>query len=73
MKKVFTAQDVIDMGVELYEKCNFTRAQIRAWLEILVNNGCANVDIESVYDLIVGQQRGAFKLLFFLSKNILFM
>lgn len=52
--KTFTAQDIVDMGAELYDNKGFSRADIKAWLTILVDNGCANVDIESMFDLICG-------------------
>lgn len=53
MKK-FTAQDVIDMGVELYENKGFTRENIKVWLTALVDNNLAEVDIERMFDIIVG-------------------
>lgn len=54
MKIKFTAQDVIDMGVELYENKGFTRENIKKWLTVLVENGYANVNIDTMFDLIVG-------------------
>ena len=54
MKYKFTTQSVIDMGVHLYENAGFTREQILMWLTALVENGYADVNIDSMFDLIVG-------------------
>lgn len=53
MKK-FTAQDVIDMGVKLYEEKGFTRNQIYEWLCILQDNDLAEFNLQVTFDLIVG-------------------
>ena len=54
MKGTFTTQDVIDMGVELYDDKGFTRENIRIFLQCLLDNGKADFDLERVFDLIVG-------------------
>lgn len=54
MKEKFTSQSVIDMGVHLYENADFTREQIKMWLIALVENGYADVNIDTMFDLIVG-------------------
>jgi hypothetical protein len=54
MKVTFTNQQVIDMGVALYATEGVTRATIRKWLEILLENKCAEFDIETMFDIIVG-------------------
>lgn len=54
MKRKFTTQDVIDMGVELYDEKGFTRENVRTFLQCLLDNGKAEFDLERVYDLIVG-------------------
>lgn len=54
MKTKFTTQDVIDMGADLYDNKGFTRESIRLFLSALLDNGCAEFDLERVYDLIVG-------------------
>lgn len=54
MKKMFTAQDIIDMGADLYDNKGFSRADIKLWLVTLVSNGYADVDIERMFDIIVG-------------------
>ena len=54
MKK-FTGQEILDMGAELFDNCGFTRAQIRQWLTILVDNGhTEEINFEAIMDLIVG-------------------
>lgn len=50
----YTAQDILDMGSDLYENRGFTRETIRLWLQALIDNGYTDVDFEKVYDLIVG-------------------
>ena len=50
----YTAQDVIDMGSDLYDNKGFTRETIRLWLKALIDNGYADVDLEKMFDLIVG-------------------
>lgn len=57
MKTKFTAQDIIDMGAELYDNKGFSRIQIKQWLTILIDNGYVDLtdaDAERLFDLIVG-------------------
>ena len=51
MKK-FTTQEIIDMGAQLYDNSSFTRTQIIAWLNALLEAGCAEFNIRAVADLI---------------------
>ena len=50
----FTTQEVINMGAELYEEKGFSREQIKFWLNALVNSDLADIDIERMFDIIVG-------------------
>lgn len=56
MKEKFTAQDLIDMGADLYDEKGFTRENVRKFLEILRDNDKVEpgIDIDAIYDLIVG-------------------
>ena len=57
MKQKFTTQDVIDMALKLYDEEGFTRANIRTFLKVLVDNNkwdAPGDTFERVYDMIVG-------------------
>lgn len=57
MKEKFSTQDVIDMASKLYDNEGFTRANIRTFLKVLVDNGkwdAPGDTFERVYDMIVG-------------------
>ena len=52
--RMFSTQDVINMGVKLYDDEGFTRENIKMWLTILVDSGLADVNVEEMFDIIVG-------------------
>ena len=56
MKERFNAQDLIDMGADLFDNKGFDRQKIRLFLECLRDNGKTEpgIDIDTIYDLIVG-------------------
>jgi hypothetical protein len=54
MKKIFTLQDILDMGAILFDTYNFTNDNIMAWLTSLKENGRTDCDIDNVFNLIVG-------------------
>ena len=50
----FTTQEVINMGAAMYDSREYTRADIKKWLTMLLDNHYAEFDIERMFDLIVG-------------------
>lgn len=56
MKERFSAQDLIDIGVELYDNQHFGRYEVYEVLKILKNNDKVenDVNIDFVFDMIVG-------------------
>ena len=54
MKLIFTTQEVIDIGSELYDNHSFTRDDILRFLNRLLDTRRADFDLERVYDIIVG-------------------
>lgn len=55
MKK-FTAQDLIDMGADLFDNKGFSRQNTWIFLKALYDSGqtVEDIDIDRIYDLIVG-------------------
>ena len=52
---MFTVQEIINMGADLYDNYNTPKAKIKSWLEIMHDNlSKEDFDIERVFDLICG-------------------
>jgi hypothetical protein len=51
---LFTTQEVINMGAEMYDTMRCSREIIKRWLVDLLGNGYASFDLERIFDLIVG-------------------